>query len=130
MGLFRRETAQEKAAREAERRREETDRAEREAARRREAEEELAHERAFAATLPKYEYRVVQLSADIVASGGAFDPDRLTGVLNAQAADGWRLRELAMSGKIEQGFAADRNDVYVVFERPARPRAGASAAVD
>src|SRR5215218_5863573 len=58
-------------------------------ARRREAEEELARERAFAATLPKYEYRVVQLSADIVASGGAFDPDRLTGVLNAHAADGW-----------------------------------------
>jgi hypothetical protein len=124
MGLFRRETAQEREAREAVRLREQEEAERRLAEREREAALAREREDAFTATLPKYQYLAVQVSADMVDSGGTFGAERLTDLLNRYAADGWRLRELAMTGKIEQDFAADRNDAYLVFERPAPPSAG------
>ena len=72
------------------------------------------------ATIPKYEYKVLTLSSAIWGtSGGKFGTSGLEKQLNEQAAQGWRVIEIAMSGKIEKALSADRNDIYIVFERPA-----------
>jgi hypothetical protein len=72
-------------------------------------------------SLAKYEYKVLTLSSAIWSSAGKFDKGGLEGTLNEHAAEGWRVIEIAMSGKIEKAFSADRNDIYIVFERPAAP---------
>jgi hypothetical protein len=119
--LFDKRTDEEK---EAERQRNEVEKQQREAER---AEQlRLAAERQAAAaedlrrhisTLPKYEYKTLAISSTIWAGGGKFNPAGLDKELNQQAALGWRVVEIAMSGKIEKAFSADRNDIYVVFER-------------
>ncbi len=65
------------------------------------------------------EYKILFLSA--AAGYGDGTIIGLEQQLNALAADGWRVVTTTMSGKIEQAFAMDKNDVYVVLERPARP---------
>ncbi|HXD69240.1 MAG TPA: DUF4177 domain-containing protein [Gaiellales bacterium] len=86
-------------------------------------EERKAAERAayarYVAAVPKFEYKVLSLSSTIWAGAGKFDGGGLQKTLNQHAAEGWRVIEIAMSGKIEKAFSADRNDMYVVFERPA-----------
>src|SRR5262245_18469906 len=77
-----------------------------------------ATEAAHVATLPKYEYRILFLTA--AAGYGDGTIVGLEQQLNELAADGWRVVTTTMSGKIEQAFAMDKNDVYVVLERPAR----------
>jgi hypothetical protein len=72
-------------------------------------------------SLAKYEYKVLALSSTIWSGAGKFDTSGLEGTLNQHAAEGWRVIEIAMSGKIEKAFSADRNDIYIVFERPAAP---------
>ena len=75
---------------------------------------------AWVATLPKWEYLVVTETA--VAG---WEPGRVGGlqeILNRYAAEGWRVVATTMSGKIEQAFATDKNDMYVILERPARER--------
>jgi multidrug efflux pump subunit AcrA (membrane-fusion protein) len=77
--------------------------------------------RQHVASLAKYEYKVLTLSSAIWSSAGKFDKGGLEGTLNEHAAEGWRVIEIAMSGKIEKAFSADRNDIYIVFERLAAP---------
>jgi CRISPR-associated endonuclease Cas1 len=92
-------------------------------ARRLDEERKASEQAAYAtylASIPKFEYKVLTLSSTIWASAGKFDGGGLQKTLNQQAAEGWRVIEIAMSGKIEKAFSADRNDMYVVFERPGR----------
>jgi len=115
---FRRESPEEKAERE------QAEAAQRETILRAQAERNAAEAAARAeydawvATLPKWEYIVITETA--VAG---WEPGRVGGLqelLNRYAAEGWRVVATTMSGKIEQAFATDKNDMYVVLERPAR----------
>lgn len=115
---FRRESPEEKAERER------AEAAQRETILRAQAERNAAEAAARAdydawvATLPKWEYLVVTETA--VAG---WEPGRVGGlqeILNRYAAEGWRVVATTMSGKIEQAFATDKNDMYVILERPAR----------
>ncbi len=124
MPLFNKQTEEDKQA---DRRRKEQEKAERAvqeaAARQLEEERNAAEQAAYAtylAAIPKFEYEVLTLSSTIWASAGKFDGSGLQETLNQHAAEGWRVIEIAMSGKIEKAFSADRNDMYVVFERPGR----------
>jgi len=92
----------------------------------REAAERAAYAR-YVETVPKFEYKVLSLSSTIWAGAGKFDGSGLQKTLNQHAAEGWRVIEIAMSGKIEKAFSADRNDMYVVFERPARTQVAIAA---
>ncbi|HSJ95108.1 MAG TPA: DUF4177 domain-containing protein [Gaiellaceae bacterium] len=118
MSPFRRESPEEKAERER------AEAAQRETILRAQAERNAAEAAARAdydawvATLPKWEYLVVTETA--VAG---WEPGRVGGlqeILNRYAAEGWRVVATTMSGKIEQAFATDKNDMYVILERPAR----------
>ena len=118
MSPFRRESPEEKADRErteaAQREqivRAQTERSAAEAAAR-------AEHDAWVATLPKWEYLVLTESA--VAGWESGRVGGLQEILNHYAAEGWRVVATTMSGKIEQAFAADKNDMYVILERPAR----------
>ena len=122
---FRRESPEEKAERErveaAQREqivRAQTERAAAEAAGR-------AEELAWVATLPKWEYLVLTETA--VAGWESGRVGGLQEALNRYAAEGWRVVATTMSGKIEQAFATDKNDMYVILERPAREPAGEPA---
>jgi hypothetical protein len=77
-----------------------------------------ADEAAWVATLPKWEYKILTQSA--LAGLGSGTIEGIEGVLNQFAADGWRVVTTTMTGKIEQMFAADTNEMYVVLERPRR----------
>jgi regulator of protease activity HflC (stomatin/prohibitin superfamily) len=128
VALLKKQTPEEK---EAERQRKEAERQQREQDRARQAAEQAEQERLqkeqeaaaaevlrqHIATLPKYDYKVLTLSSKIWSGSGKFGS--LEQELNKHATEGWRVIEIAMSGKIEETFAADRNDIYVVFERPA-----------
>jgi hypothetical protein len=128
VALLKKQTPEEK---EAERQRKEAERQQREQERARQAAEQAEQERLqterdaaaaealrqHVATLPKYDYKVLTLSSKIWSGSGKFGS--LEEELNKYAAEGWRVIEIAMSGKIEEAFAADRNDIYVGFERPA-----------
>lgn len=118
MSAFRRESPEEKAERE------QAEAAQRETILRAQAERNAAEAAARAeydawvATLPKWEYLVLTETA--VAG---WEPGRVGGlqeILNRYAAEGWRVVATTMSGKIEQAFATDKNDMYVILERPAR----------
>jgi hypothetical protein len=120
--LFNKQTEEEK---EAERQQKEAEKQRRDAAKaeqqRLEAERQAAAAEALRqhlVTLAKYEYKTLAISSTIWGGGGKFNPAALDKELNTQAAQGWRVIEIAMSGKIEKAFSADRNDIYVVFERP------------
>ena len=80
---------------------------------------------AWVATLPKWEYRVLTQSA--LAGLGSGTIEGVEAVLNQFAAEGWRVVTTAMTGKVEQMFAADTNEIYVVLERPARSGPSAPA---
>jgi hypothetical protein len=71
-----------------------------------------------------WEYKVITETA--LAGWGDGTILGLEGLLNALAADGWRVVSATMTGKVEQAFAMDTNGVCVVLERPARPAASAS----
>ena len=122
MSAFRRESPEEKAERE------QAEAAQRETILRAQAERNAAEAAARAeydawvATLPKWEYLVLTETA-----GAGWEPGRVGGlqeILNRYAAEGWRVVATTMSGKIEQAFATDKNDMYVILERPARGQPG------
>ena len=73
---------------------------------------------AWVATLPKWEYKILTQSA--LAGLGSGTIEGIEGVLNQFAAEGWRVVSTTMTGKVEQMFAADTNEMHVVLERPAR----------
>ena len=73
---------------------------------------------AWVARLPKWEYKILTQSA--LAGLGSGTIEGIEGVLNQFAAEGWRVVSTTMTGKVEQMFAADTNEMYVVLERPAR----------
>jgi len=122
--LFNKQTEAEKQAESARKAEEQAARTARDAEARRLEEDRRAAEQAayqsYLATIPKFEYKVLTLSSTIWGGGGKFDGSKFQKTLNQHAAEGWRVIEIAMSGKIEKAFSADRNDMYVVFERPAR----------
>ncbi len=115
---FRRESPEEKAERER------AEAAQREQIVRAQAERSAAEaaaraeEQAWVATLPKWEYLVLTETA--VAGWDTGRVGGLQEVLNRYAAEGWRVVATTMSGKIEQAFATDKNDMYLILERPAR----------
>ena len=72
----------------------------------------------WVATLPKWEYRVLTQAA--LAGLGSGTIEGMEAVLNQFAAEGWRVVSTTMTGKVEQMFAADTNEMYVILERPLR----------
>lgn len=81
-----------------------------------EAAERAAHAE-LVAPFPKWEYKVLTNSA----LAGWFDGNisRLEDLLNAYAADGWRVITMSFTGQISEFLAPDKNNLYVVLERPA-----------
>lgn len=124
MSLFSKQSDADKEVERERKAHEQAERAAQKAEAQRAEEERQAAERAayqtYVGSIPKFEYKVLTLSSTIWASAGKFDGGGLQKTLNQHAAEGWRVIEIAMSGKIEKALSADRNDMYVVFERPAR----------
>jgi hypothetical protein len=118
VGLFDRETPEEKAERERAQA-EQREKIVRAQAERSAAESAVRAEHdAWVATLPKWDYLVLTETA--VAGWDTGRVGSLQEVLNQHAREGWRVGATTMSGKIEQAFATDKNDMYLILERPAR----------
>src|SRR4051812_49477067 len=68
----------------------------------------------FVATLPKWEYQVLTNTA--LAGWGGGTISGLEPLLNARAAEGWRVVSMSFTGQIDQFLAADKNHLYIVLE--------------
>ena len=68
--------------------------------------------------MQRYEYRVVQLRESMI--GGKLSPDKLEGILNDEAREGWQLKAITateVKGRVGPGGV---EGLLITFERPVR----------
>jgi hypothetical protein len=66
--------------------------------------------------MQRYEYRVLQLRESMI--GGKLSPDKLEGILNDQAREGWQLKAITateVKGRVGPGGV---EGLLITFERP------------